>query len=485
MEINKLSGKEVLRNSFWKLFESVGSSGIQFLITVVLARLLTPHDYGLMAIVLVAITFLGLFINSGISSYLVYIKDIRKEDFLTTLLINIATSIFLIVLLVASSSWIAGYYNAPSLSPLIIAMSITLPFNAMSAVYNAYAQKLSHFKTLFIRNMVALPISGTLALVMAYSGYGVWALVAQQISNSVLLALIMVFTIKVDIDGNWSFDSKIVKPMLSYGGYTLLATIIAFISDNISDLLIAKRISPKQLGYYSRGCHFPSSFANIGNSVLCGVLFPAFASYTSDIKELKEKFRKTIRILYYGMFPLFLGLIACSKPFVMALLTEKWAESIPVMQLICLYFLIIPFLQTCSQVSLATGYVKLRMFGEVVKLVFVLPLLFVFINFGIIGVALSRVILNILLIFFSMFINRRIMEYRYRELVKDMFNPFCLGLLIFVSMYPLIFLPLNFTIILIAQIIVGLTLYAISIKMLKIKEMEELKAMVMAKVRKS
>ena len=484
MEINKLSGKEVLRNSIWKLFESIGSSGIQFLVTVILARLLTPHDYGLMAIVLVVITFLGLFINSGIASYLVFIKDIRKEDFLTAIIINIAASIVLLFLLIISADKIASYYSAPSLTPLITTMAITLPFNAISSVYNAYAAKLSHFKTLFIRNMVALPTSGVIAMIMAYTGFGVWALVAQQVSSSILLAVIMILSIKINIDGHWQFKASAVRPMLSYGGFTLLATIIAFISDNISDLLIAKKINPQQLGYYNRGGHFPSSFSNIANNVLCGVLFPAFASYSSNISELKEKFRKTVRLLYYGMFPLFMGLIACSKPLVLTLLTEKWADSIPIMQIICLFFMAIPFLQTGSQACLATGYVKLRMAGELVKMAFTIPLLFFFVNYGIEAVAFSRVLVNIILIVYSMILNRIIMGYRVSEFISDMLKPFLVGAIVFICIYPLTYLNIDSVYILILQLLIGVTSYYICMKILKIEEMHEMMEMVLGRIKK-
>lgn len=483
MKVDQLTKNQILNNSFWKLLESIGSSGIQLLITIILARLLTPHDYGIMAIVLVVITFLTLFVNSSISAYLVYSKDIKKQHFLTTLLLNILASTILMLIIGIGADPISVYYESPSLKPLIVAMAITLPFNAVAAVYNAYAMKFSYFRALFLRNMISLPISGGIAMVMAYYGFGVWALVAQQISSSILLAMIMVVTIRIDVEGEWRIEKNMISPMLKYGGFVLITTIIAFISDNISDLLIGKKISPKQLGYYNRGCYFPNSFTNIANGVLCGVLFPAFASYNSDISELKEKFRKTLRLLYYGMFPLFMGLIACSKPLIISLLTDKWAFSIPIMQIICLYFMIIPFLQTCSQVSLATGFVKLRMSGEIIKMICTLPLLFFFVNWGIAAVAWARVLVNVILICYSMYINRKIMDYKLVELLVDMKKPLLVGLLIFACTYPIIFLPFNDIVLLIAQIIIGVIVYLFCLKTLHIQEMEELVSLVLKKIR--
>ncbi len=484
MKVDKLSKNQVFNNSLWKFFESVGSSGIQLLVTLILARLLTPHDYGLMAIVLVVVTFLALFINSGIASYLVYLKDVKKQDFLTTLIINVGVSVLLLFGLLLSSGTIADYYSAPSLKPLIMAMAISLPFNAISSVYNAYAIKLSYFRALFVRNMIALPTSGILALILAYTGYGVWALVAQQLSSSVLLALIMVVTIKVNVDGVWQVNMGIVKPMLKFGGFTLLTTIIAFISDNISDLLIGKRISPKQLGYYNRGCHFPGSFVNIFNNVLAGVFFPAFASYNSDIADLKEKSRKTIRLLYFVVFPLFFGLIACTKPLILVILTEKWAGTILVMQIICLYYCMIPFLQTYSQVFLATGHVKLRTVGEIVKMVLTLPLLFLIVDFGIIAVALARVAVNATLVVYSMIINKYVLNYTFSEFLSDMIRPLLLGLLVFAMLYPVNFIPIDMRLILIIQFVIGGVIYLLCVKIMRIKEIMELISLVIAKVKR-
>lgn len=483
MQVEKISRSQVLKNSVWKFFESIGSSGVHVLITILLARLLSPHDYGLMALVLVVISFMGLFINSGIASYLVYIKDVRKQDFLTVLLTNIIASLALLVVLIISSPKIADYYDSPSITNLLYGMAIVLPFNAVSSVYNAYAIKLSKFKTLFIRNMIAFPISGVVALVMAYYGFGVWALVAQQVISSILLAAIMVFTIKVDIDGIWKFETSHFFPMIRYGGYVLLTTIIAFISDNISDMLIGKRISPKQLGYYNRGGYYPNAFANIANNVLTGVLFPAFASYNSNIQELKGKFRKTVRMLYYIVFPLFLVLIACSKPLVLFTISDKWANSILVMQIICLYYLAIPFLQTGSQVLLATGHVKLRMTGEILKMIFTLVLLFWLVGYGIEAVAMSRVLVNALLVIYSIIMNKIIMNYGFREFLSDMSKPAIFGSIIFICIYPIIYLPFHPGIILVFQLLSGLVAFFVCLKIMNIEEMQEITNIVLKKVK--
>ena len=483
MRVENLSKSQVLGNSLWKFFESAGVHLLQMVITILLARMLTPDDYGLMAIVLVVITFLGLFINSGISSYLVYMKEVRKQDFLTLLLFNVIVSIFLMVFLFILADAIASYYSAPSLSPLIKAMSITLPFSAVSSVYNAYAMKMSLFKTLFIRNIIALPVSGVIALTLAFIGSGVWALVIYQICYMLLLSIIIVFTIKIDIDGEWKFDSHIIAPMLKFGGFTMLSSVIAFVSDSISDLLIGKRINTAQLGYYNRGFTFPSVFMSVVNEVLAGVLFPAFASYTYDKISLKDKCRKTLRILYFAIFPLLFGLIGCAKPLVIALLSTKWEEAIPVVQAYCVFFCFIPILQTMSQVYLALGLVKLRAFGEVLKMILTITVLFLLIDYGIIAVVLARTLVNFMLFIYTIIIGKWKMSYGFYEVLRDMAKPLFLSGILLCCIYPIIYIQLPYILILFIQIVLGITIYVSTAKIFKVKELDEIVAMGYSKIK--
>ena len=367
MQVKNLSGEQVIRNSFWKFCESIGLQLLMLIITVVLARILSPHDYGLMAIIVIAANFLSLFVSSSISSYLIYVEDIKKQDFLTALVCNLLLSFVLVTIIILSSDYIAEFYSALTLSPMISAMAAIIPFSSIASVYNAYAMKMSMFKTLFWRNIISGPLSGILALVLANLEYGVWSLIWQQISYNVLLTIIMIFTIKVNVDGDWRFDFQRLKKMWAYGVFTLLSTIIGFISDSIGDLVIGKKINASQLGIYSRGNHFPNSIFISVNNVISNVFFPAFASYGHDIKLLKDKCRKSIRAVYSFACPVLFGLIACASPMVYVLLTDKWEKCVPIIQIICCYFMAIPFLQMCSQVMLAVGSVRIRMFGEVVK----------------------------------------------------------------------------------------------------------------------
>lgn len=472
MIVEKVTGKQLFINSMWKFMENVGVQMLQMVITIILARLLTPSDYGIMAIVLVVITFMGLFINSGIASFIIYVKELYKEDFFTVLVVNLSVSIILLCLLILSSPYISRFYSAPEIIPLINTMAFLLPFYAVSSVYNAYAMKMSLYKTLFYRNVIVLPISGITALSLAYLGYGVWALVMQQVVSGVLMTFVLVATIKISVDGTWKLSYRVLLPMIKYGFFTLLSTLIAFVSDNISDILIGKRINASQLGYYNRGKHIPEIISNVINGVLVGVLFPAFTTYNTDISELKIKFRKTIRLLYSLLLPLLFCLLACSSPLITFLLTSKWSEAIPISQIICLYFCAVPFLQASSQVYLALGKVKTRAVIETLKMVLILSLLFAYIDNGIVAVSVVRVMVNISLMIIMIVLNKKILSYSYKEFLMDISKPFLIAILLLVIIYPITLSSISPMYILLCQIIISIVVYFFLVKLLKIEDVE-------------
>lgn len=483
MEVKNISQSQVIRNSFWKFCESIGFQLLMLVITIILARLLTPKDYGMMAIIMIATNFLTLFVNSSIAGYLIYKRDIRKEDFLTAIVCNLCVALFLVAVLIIAARPIAVYYSSPALTPMIKAMSVIIPFSSVSSVYNAYAMKMSMFKTLFIRNIISAPISGILALFLAYSGFGVWALVWQQISYNILLAFIVILTIKIKIDGNWEIDITSLRDMWSFGSFTLIATIIAFISDSISDLVIGKRINASQLGLYSRGNQFPSTIFSSVNNVISNVFFPAFASYGHDIALLKEKCRKSIRIVYSLASPILFGLIGCASPMIRVLLTDKWAESIPIVQIICLYFLAIPFLQMTSQVLLAVGWVKLRMVGELVKMIVTFALLFYMVRYGIEGVAWSRVCVGWIMAAFTLTIIRFVMKYNLKEFISDLYKPIIASVIMTLLISLILYLPFSNLIILIIQVPAGIAVYFLISILINNYELFELMKQLILKIK--
>lgn len=485
MQVERVSRDQVIRNSFWKFCESIGIQLLQLIVTIILARILGPNEYGIMALVLAAINFVNLFINSSIASYLVYIKNIQKQDFFTALLVNFFVSLFLVVVLLFAAPSISKFYCTPQLVPLIRTMVIILPFCSISSIYNAYAIKMSLHKRLFVRNMIAIPISGIVALALAFTGHGIWSLLWQQLVYNILLAVIIVCTIKVSIDGEWRFKKGILRPMFLYGGVNLLTTFVAFFSDNINDLIIGKKIDSENLGYYNRGNTFPGVISNVINNLATGVFFPAFSTYRDNTDELREKFSKTIRLIYCICFPLFCGMAFCAGPFIRAVLTDKWTGAIPVIQYTCFFYVAIPFLQLSSQACLALGKLNIRMIGELVKMILTLIFLALFISHGIVVLAFSRVLLATCMIVFTGYFNKIYFQYSLGAFIKDVAPFLLVSSLMSVCVYVISLLNLpQFTILLI-QVFVGLLVYIGVLQLINNEEWSLVRAMIINKMKRS
>lgn len=476
---SKISGHQIVNNSFWKFCETTGVQVIQILLSIIIARLLSPSDFGVMAIVLVSINFVNIFVNSGINAFLVYTNKITKDDFFTGIVFNLFLSGLLSLLLYLGAEPISRYFTMPSLTDYIYFMLLVIPFNSISSIYTAYAVKKSLFKSLFLRNLIAAPVSGLIGVIMAFYHFGVWALVVQQVSYSFLLMVVVIFSIKIESEGSYRFSFGRLKPMLSFGGFTLLSTFIAFVSDNIADTIIGKKINSEQLGYYNKGNRFPQLIASSVNNVISTVMFPAFVTYREDMTELKDKCRKAYIILSYTMFPILCGLAICAKPFILFALTEKWLSCVPVLQLICIYFCSMPYLQTISQLYLAIGKVHFRMWGEIVKMVFTITFLFAFIQYGINAVAFSRIIVALLMILYTLLLNKILFNFPISEFFKDIAKPVLLTLLMCLVIYPLILLHISPLFIVLLQIITGAGTYVLLLKIFKIKEYSYIKNMVL------
>lgn len=212
-------------------------------------------------------------------------------------------------------------------------------------------------------------------------------------------------------------------------------------------------------------------------------MFPAFVTYRDNMSELKDKCRKTYTLLSYAMFPILCGFAVCAKPFVLFTLTEKWLGCVPIIQLVCIYFCTIPYLQTISQLYLAVGKVKIRVWGEVIKMVLTVSLLFAFIKYGINVVASLKVLVALLMILFTLVLNKILFSFPINEFFKDIMKPAILTLIMCVLIYPLVFLPISPLIIVLLQVIIGGGIYFLLLKIFNVKEFFYIKDIILQRIK--
>jgi len=332
--------KKTTNGVVWSAIDRFSSQGIQFLFNILIARILLPEDYGVVAMLGIFIAVAQVFIDSGFGSALIRKQDRTDEDCNTVFYFNLAVSALFFIILWFSAPAIARFYDVPILEKVTRTISTTLIINALAIVHNTNLSIRIDFRTKAIISIITVTTIGVIGFVMARKGYGVWTLVAQAVIGSSLRTLLA--WIFVSWRPRLIFSWKSFKELFAFGSKLLATALIDTVWGNMYNLVIGKVINPTALGHYNRAesfATFPS--ANI-YGLVNGVSYPVLCSIQDDIPRLKESFRKFIRLLAFITFPMTIGLAAVADPFIRVILTDKWAEAIPLLQILCIALMLYP-----------------------------------------------------------------------------------------------------------------------------------------------
>lgn len=368
-----MKSNKVFSGLFWVYLENISVQIVNFVISVILARLLDPSHYGTVALLMVFISLANVFVTSGISSSLIQKKDADELDYSTMFWFNLLVALVLYGILFVAAPAVGRYYNDGDLILMLRVLALSIPLSAFNCIQHAYVSSHMVFKKSFISSSGGALLSGIVGVILAYCGFGVWALVVQRILhvafNTILLKLVI----------NWApkrmFSFERLKPLLSFG-WKMMATGFLFTGySELRSLIIGKRYSAADLGYYDRGYSFPRLVASNIDSSITRVLFPALASEQNERQRLAEKTRRAGKTSAYIMTPILWGLAIIAHPLVLLLLGEKWLPCVPYMQIMCLVWWLQPT-QTCSaQAIKAIGRSDLYLYIEIVSKVIGLGLL--------------------------------------------------------------------------------------------------------------
>ena len=325
---------------FWNAFEKIAIQGISFGLGIVLARLLTPHDYGTIGMLIIFLTFSNVFIDSGFSRALIQKQDRTEEDFSTVLIFNIVVSCLLYIILFFASPAIADFYETPELVGLQRVFFIIIIINSLSVVQSAKLQIKVDFKSIALINALSTIVSGSIAIYAAYQGAGPWALVIQAIINAV------VSTVSYWIVGKWmpktGFSKASFKRLFGFGSKLLACGVLSTTVSNIYNFIIGKYFNPASLGYYTRAQQFPEITAGTLNSVLINSTFPLMATLQDQNSELITTFKKLIKLSALVVFPAMLGLALLSEDLIDVLLGEQWLPAADFLFWIALSYMFVP-----------------------------------------------------------------------------------------------------------------------------------------------
>lgn len=468
--MENITKNKVISGLFWRYGEKLGAQGVQFILTIILARLLSPSDYGMIALITVFIDVCTVFIESGFGAALIQKKNSDNLDFSTVFYFNIAMSIFLIVILYILSPYVAIFYSEPKLKNILRVLSINLLIGGLNNVQYAYVSKLMQFKKFFFATLIGTIISAGVGILMAYNGYGVWSLVAQRLINQAIDTVFLWFTVK------WrpilKFSIIRFKRLYSFAWKLLCSNLIVKVYVNMYNLIIGKVYTSQDLGYYNRGQNIPSFAINNINSSLDSVLYPALAEHQENKEKIKEMTRRSISVSTFLIFPIMAGLAAVAKPLTILLLTEKWLPSVPFMQFCCITYALLPIqtanLQAINALGRSDMYLKL----EIVKKIVGVILLCISIRFGIYVMMVARCVDSVIAFILNAYPNKKLLNYGFSEQVKDIVPACMISLIMGILVYCILFFNVNIILTLILQVIVGILSYLFMAKVFKLEALE-------------
>lgn len=447
----------ILKNLLWKLLERLGVQGVQFLVSIILARLLFPSDYGLLALVLIFITIANVFVQSGLNTSLIQKKNVESIDYSSVFYLSLGIASVLYVILYCSAPLIASFYDNIGLIPVLRTLALTLFPGAFNSIQNAIVSRTMQFKRLFYSSVVAGFVSGIVGITLAYQGYGIWALVAQQLTNQVCVTIILWFTVK------WrptlQFSLERVKGHFSFGWKLLVSSLADTTYRDLRSLIVGKIYTPAMLGYYNRGQQFPQLIINNINGSIQAVMLPALAAQQDYTERVKYMMRRSIVTSSFIVFPMMLGLAVVAKPLVILLLTEKWLPAVPFLQIFCISYALWPLHTANLQAINAMGRSDIFLKLEVIKKIIGLLILGVSIPFGIYALALGEIVSSLLSTFINAYPNNRLLGYGYFEQIKDVLPAALLSFIMCIGIIPIGLIPMPSILMLIVQIVVGSILY--------------------------
>lgn len=455
----KKNRKESITSSLmWRFAERFLAQLVSFIVSLVLARILFPEDYGVVSLVLVFIEIANVFVTSGLGSALIQKKDADDLDFSSAFYFNILLSLVLYITLFFTAPFISSFFQQNLLLPILRVLGIRLLLAAVNSIQHAYVSRQMAFKKYFWATLFGTILSGIVGLVMAFNNCGAWALAAQYLVNTSVDTIILWFTVKWRPKLMYSW--KRVGALFKFGWKLLAEGLGNIIASRIRNLVIGKAYTEADLGFYTKAQQFPSLFMNNISASISSVLFPAMSKVQDQEAELIRLLRRSIRISSYILFPMLFGLAAVGTNMVTVLLTDKWAECVPYLYIICFSTVLTVGMYPRHQALQAKGRSGVFMVEHILARIIDLVLLFFVYKISVFAIALSGVCGFLIMAFIVAFTSMRFNNYRFREQLKDVTGLFLMSTIMFVPTFLFgYFVDINPIVELIIQILLGVSIY--------------------------
>ncbi len=387
--MKEIGREQFVKGTMWKLLERFSSRGISLVISVVLARLLTPDDYGLIALTVVFTNLSEILIDSGFGTALIRKDSVDEGDYACVFAISSVISTILYLVLFFIAPFVASYYAKPELTSIFRIMSLVLFIQAFASTRNAFVNRNMQFKLLMKCNTVAAIVSGVVGIFFASVGFGVWSLVIQRLMQQSLVTLFLF--VKLKWFPRFRFSIEKFKNLFGFSAGVVGASLINYVENCVNSLVIGKHYSVADLGYVDKAFVLPEQVSMNSFGAMTNVLLPTVSSYQHDKVKLKQVVRKVVRYTSYVMFPVMLGMLVVSEEAVAVIFSEKWLPAVPMMQFICIYYISTPLMLIDVQVFFGLGHSSVRLKTEIYRMFFIL-----------IGVVLCCFVFNLEIKYLSM-----------------------------------------------------------------------------------
>lgn len=452
----------------WKLFERFGVQGIQFVLQIILARILSPEHYGVLSLMIIFTTLANVFIQNGFNTALVQNKDVTEEDYSSVFWVTLVIAALIYGVIFFCAPLIGGFYEMPALVAPLRVLALVLFPGALNSIQLAKVSRELNFRKVFFSNIAGIVVSGGVGIAMAYYNYGLWALVAQYLLNILIACLVMRFTV------NWKIrlvcNLTRVRVLFRFGWKLLVSSLIDTLYQDLRSIIIGKKYDSGTLGYYNRGKNFPQFIITAVSGSVQSVILPAMSQEQDDSAKLKALTRNSISIGAYIVFPLMAGLAAVATPMVDILLTDKWLPCVPYLQIYCFSLAFTPVhmcnLQAINAMGRSDIFLKMEILKKAIGIV-ALTIAVVFFDSPI-AIAMTGVFTVFTSCFINAFPNKKLIGYSYFEQMRDLIPSFLASAVMLVVIHSLLLLELNSFVTLLIQVPTGIVVYLVLSKLLRI-----------------
>lgn len=466
----------------WSFADSILGQGITFIVGLVLARLLSPDEYGLIGIITIFIVVFNGIVDSGFSNALIRKQDCTDEDYNTMFFVNLAMSIFLFVVLFFCAPLISHFFKRPELTPLTRVMGLMMIFNALSLVQVTILSKRIDFKTKTKASFISAIISGIIGIGMAFAGCGVWSLVGQQLSKQLIYSVLLWIFNKWWPSFKFSIDS--FRYMWGFGWKLLVSGLLNNIWNQLYQVVVGKFYSPATLGQYTRSKQFASIFSENLTSVVQRVSYPVLSEIQDDKERMITAYRKVIKISMFITAISLFALGAVAEPLIFCLVGPQWQEAATYLPLICVSMSLYPLHAINLNMLQVQGRSDIFLYLEIIKKVLAVGPICVGIFVNIYWMLVASIIIGIISFFLNSYYTGKSLGYSSWRQLKDVAPSYLIAMTMAAVVYFLKYLPLSNWAILPIQIAVGVAVFFGLCKLSKSEEYEEAKEIVLPMILK-